>query len=73
MKILLLTIKSLSAGEKHSFSKSLIVSGQVFGIGCSFTTSVNDKLGINIDIDDAINISEIQYDAYMYVNGYLTM
>jgi len=65
--------KSLSAGEKHSFSKSLIVSGQVFGIGCSFTTSVNDKLGINIDIDDAINISELQYDAYMYVNGYLTM
>jgi len=66
--------KSLMAGEKHSFSKSLIATGQCFGLGCSFTTSVNDKLGINIDIDSAVfNASNIKFDAYMYVNGYLTM
>jgi hypothetical protein len=66
--------KSLMAGEKHSFSKSLIATGQCFGLGCSFPTSVNDKLGINIDIDNAVfNVSSIKFDAYMYVNGYLTM
>ena len=66
--------KSLMTGEKHSFSKSLIATGQCFGIGCSFSTSVNDKLGINIDIDDTIyNASTTKFDAYMYVNGYLTM
>lgn len=66
--------KSLMTGEKHSFSKSLIASGQCFGIGCSFPTSVNDKLGINIDINDAVlNASSVKFDAYMYVNGYLTM
>jgi hypothetical protein len=68
--------KSLMANSKNSFSKSLISSGQCFGIGCSFVTSINDKLGINIDVQDGesgINMSTSQYDAYMYVNGYLTM
>jgi hypothetical protein len=68
--------KSLMAGEKNSFSKSLIASGQCFGVGCSFPTSVNDKLGINIDIQDGssgVNMSSEQFDAYIYVNGYLTM
>jgi hypothetical protein len=68
--------KSLNAGDKNSFSKALISAGQCFGVGCSFSTSVNDKLGINIDIQDGtsgINMSNNQYDAYMYVNGYLTM
>jgi hypothetical protein len=66
--------KSLMSGEKHSFSKSLIASGQCFGVGCSFPTSVNDKLGINIDINDSVlTASSTKFDAYMYVNGYLTM
>jgi hydroxymethylpyrimidine/phosphomethylpyrimidine kinase len=61
-------------GEKHSFSKSLIASGQCFGVGCSFPTSVNDKLGINMDINEAVLIaSATKFDAYIYVNGYLTM
>jgi hypothetical protein len=62
------------AGEKHSFSKSLIAAGQCFGLGCSYPTSVNDKLGINIDINSTVfNASSVKFDAYMYVNGYLTM
>jgi hypothetical protein len=65
--------KSLMAGEKTCFSKSLISLGQCFGIGCSFPTSVNDKLGINMDISDVETMSANQFDAYMYVNGYLTL
>lgn len=65
--------KSLMAGDKTCFSKSLISLGQCFGIGCSFPTSVNDKLGINIDISDVETMSSNQFDAYMYVNGYLTL
>jgi len=67
--------KSLMAGDKNCFSKSLISLGQAFGIGCSFPTSVNDKLGINIDISSDNNniMSEKKYDAYMYVNGYITL
>lgn len=65
--------KSLMAGEKNSFSQRLLNSGKVFGLGCSFQTSVNDKLGINIDVNNAVDMSLAKYDAYIYVNGYLTM
>jgi hypothetical protein len=63
--------KSLMAGEKNSYGYAL--KNQTFGIGCSFPTSVNDKLGVNIDINDAVNMSTTPFDAYIYVNGYLTM
>jgi hypothetical protein len=65
--------KSLMATEKNSFSQSLLQDGKIFGLGCSFQTSVNDKLGINIDVDDSVVMSAKKFDAYIYVNGYLTM
>jgi hypothetical protein len=63
--------KSLMAGEKNGFGYKN--RNSTFGIGCSFQTSVNDKLGINIDINDSINMSQKQFDAYIYVNGYVTL
>jgi hypothetical protein len=63
--------KSLMAGEKHAFGFKN--RNATFGLGCSFPTSVNDKLGVNIDIDDVVNMSTEQYDAYIYVNGYVTL
>jgi len=65
--------KSLMASEKNSFSQRLLNTGKVFGLGCSFQTSVNDKLGINIDVADTVSMASSKYDAYIYVNGYLTM
>jgi hypothetical protein len=63
--------KSLMAGEKNAFGFKN--RNATFGIGCSFPTSVNDKLGINIDIKDSTNMSLNPTDAYIYVNGYLTL
>lgn len=63
--------KSLMANEKNAFGYKN--RNQTFGIGCSFPTSVNDKLGINIDISDIVNMSVNPFDAYIYVNGYLTL
>lgn len=63
--------KSLMTGDKNAFG--VLSKENTFGLGCSFTTSVNDKLGINIDINDDIVISDMKYDAYIYVNGYVTL
>lgn len=63
--------KSLNASVKNSFGWKNI--NNTFGIGCSFPTSVNDKLGINIDINTDVGINASPFDAYMYVNGYLTL
>jgi hypothetical protein len=65
--------KSLMANEKNSYSQILISTGKVFGLGCLFQTSINDKLGINIDVNDDVPMNTKRYDAYIYVNGYLTM
>ena len=66
--------KSLSAKDGNSFNKGLLSLGQVFGIGCLFSTSINDKLGVVLDIDSTIvQMNANPYDAYIYVNGYLTM
>lgn len=66
--------KSLMAKDGNSFNKGLLSLGQVFGIGCLFNTSINDKIGVVLDIDDSlVTINNDPYDAFIYVNGYVTM
>jgi hypothetical protein len=69
--------KSLMAKDANSFNKGLISLGQVFGLGCLFNTSINDKIGITLDVDPLTDnsnlINNAPFDAYIYINGYLTM
>jgi len=68
----------IADASKNSIkNRFLSESGGTFGIGCAFKTSINDKLGVNIQISDSTDFNPSgdgqAIDAYIYVNGFITL
>jgi len=61
--------------DKNSIMNRLLYETCTFGIGMSFSSSVNDKLGVAITMNPNGNfqISEYPYDACIYVSGFITL
>tara|TARA_R110000868_G_scaffold256995_1_gene514080 strand:+ start:3936 stop:5087 length:1152 start_codon:yes stop_codon:yes gene_type:complete len=62
-------------GEKNSIMNRFLSENGTFGIGCTFPTSQNDVLQVALTIDDntIYQPSAKPIQAYIYVNGYVSV
>ena len=69
--------KSLDSTEKNSLMNRFLSENGCFGVGASFTESINDKLQVALTISDNTtynpSASGNAIDAYIYVAGYLNV
>lgn len=69
--------KSLDSAEKNSLMNRFLSENGTFGVGASFTESINDKLQVSLTISDNTSYNPSSsgnaIDAYIYVCGYLTV
>jgi hypothetical protein len=69
-------MKSLKGDmAKNSIINRLLYENGCFGIGMSFASSVNDKLGVAITMNPnaEFQVSTHPYDACIYVSGFVTL
>ena len=62
-------------GNKNAIMNRFLNENGSFGVGCAFKTSINDKLQVALTIDDNTDYqpSSQPIDAYIYINGFLTL
>ena len=72
--------KALGGVMKNSIMNAFQYRNNTFGVGCSFSTSVNDRLGVSVQVDptDPYYITEGSlaanpYDAYIYILGFVSV
>jgi len=67
--------KSLDSSEKNSLMNRFLSENGCFGVGASFTESINDKLQVALTISDGTTYNPSAngnaIDAYIYIAGYL--
>jgi hypothetical protein len=66
-----------AGGDKNSIMNRFLNENGCFGVGVGFKTSINDKLQVALTISDNTNYNPSStgeaIDAYIYVNGFLTL
>jgi hypothetical protein len=71
--------KSLGGNMKNSIMNALQYRQYTFGVGCAFSTSVNDRLGVALQLDPndpaytSAPLAANPYDAYIYVLGFVSV
>jgi hypothetical protein len=62
---------------KNSIKNRFLSENGNFGIGCAYKTSINDKLAVQLQIDDNTlynpSVAGNAIDCYIYVNGFITL
>jgi hypothetical protein len=71
--------KALGGVMKNSIMNALQYRQYTFGVGCAFSTSVNDRLGVALQLDPndpaftSAPLAANPYDAYIYVLGFVSV
>jgi hypothetical protein len=67
--------KSLAGDIKNSLMNVYTSQNGAFGIGCRFTTGINDRLAVNLILQPplVINPSQNPSDAFIYVSGFISV
>lgn len=67
--------KSLAGDIKNSLMNVYTSQNGAFGIGCRFTTGINDRLAVNVILQPplTLNPSQNPSDAFIYVSGFISV
>jgi len=67
--------KSLGGDIKNSLMNVYTSQNGAFGIGCRFTTGINDRLAVNVILQPplVLNPSQNPSDCFIYVSGFITV
>ena len=67
-------LKSLGGNfSRNSICNAYLSQTSTFGIGCSFLTSMNDRLGVSVQTDASLQAENCPSDAYIYIFSYATI
>jgi hypothetical protein len=71
--------KSLGGVMKNSIMNAFQYRNYTFGVGCAFSTSVNDRLGVALQLDPndpaftSAPLASNPYDVYIYILGFVSV
>lgn len=67
--------KSLAGDIKNSLMNVYTSQNGAFGIGCRFTTGINDRLAVNVILQPplTLNPSQNPSDAFIFVSGFISV
>ena len=71
--------KSLGGVMKNSIMNAYQYRNYTFGVGCAFSTSVNDRLGVALQLDPndpaftSAPLASNPYDVYIYILGFVSV
>lgn len=67
--------KSLAGDIKNSLMNVYTSQNGAFGIGCRFTTGINDRLAVNLILQPplVVNPSQNPSDCFIYVSGFISV
>ena len=67
--------KSLAGDIKNSLMNVYTSQNGAFGIGCRFTTGINDRLAVNLILQPplVVNPSQDPSDAFIFVSGFISV